>query len=580
MAAVRNEGLALQYADEMLKRDQEIVIEAIKQNNGALRYACKELLRGKEFLLRLGCWNIFRYAPKEIVEDREFVLSVAKLNGLAVVGSNDSPFLNDKEILLEAVRSNGYALYYILYFASDALKKDSELMMEALKCNRFVLAASRTVPILSRLQTMSLNEWLNPTQNNNLLKYVFDWSEFICHTYPNEYEWLRKLKQSFQVMDIHDLELVLSNCPQGLERHGSMKLITLDNGSGKQVSVFASSRYSSHLNLQALVDENGEMLSVNEFAIATNVKTCDMSFTSFYFGWGAGHDEVRSEGLEWFSDQFSNLNTLDGKYLLFYIFEFIDKFKPEHSRYLCDHDSIFVVKKAMKDDNTHSQMFKKAHSFKNSLMKRENCLAAAVKSCKTKGVWIRLMKCGYVMSENQLGIDFNNFLSSTEHFQFFFDYCEFHHWRSFAEKKVQEQFMSILERKESTKLCQVIPQNNYSFPKELCCSLIQSNIELFDLIKKHRPDFWCPFDLRIPQPPSNTTLESTITSSITEPKILFLYQTYSDQKKFSDYFLKFSPRFKSDQYCHQQLPHQLATRKIVKEQFTPLLKKYDVVYRL
>ncbi|KAF0974932.1 hypothetical protein FDP41_006037 [Naegleria fowleri] len=77
-------------------------------------------------------------APKEIVEDREFVLSVAKLNGLAVVGSDYSPFRNDRDIMLEAMKNNGYALN----FASDELKNDADLVMEALKCHGFVLKYS------------------------------------------------------------------------------------------------------------------------------------------------------------------------------------------------------------------------------------------------------------------------------------------------------------------------------------------------------------------------------------------------------------------------------------------------------
>ena len=40
--------------------------------------------------------------------------------------------------MLEAVKNNGYAFA----FASDELRKDSELVMEALKCNGFALKYS------------------------------------------------------------------------------------------------------------------------------------------------------------------------------------------------------------------------------------------------------------------------------------------------------------------------------------------------------------------------------------------------------------------------------------------------------
>ncbi|KAF0974925.1 hypothetical protein FDP41_006030 [Naegleria fowleri] len=141
LTAIRQTGLALQYADEMLKRDQEIVFEAVKQNNNAFRYASKEFFNDKEFLLKLaklGCRNVFKYVPKEIVEDREFVLKVIKINSLAVIGPDDSPFRHNEEILLEAVRNNGFSLC----FAKGPLQDDPELVMEAFKCHGFVFEYS------------------------------------------------------------------------------------------------------------------------------------------------------------------------------------------------------------------------------------------------------------------------------------------------------------------------------------------------------------------------------------------------------------------------------------------------------
>nr|CAG4718869.1 unnamed protein product [Naegleria fowleri] len=122
----------------MLKRDQEIVFEAINQNKESFEFASEELLCDKEFLLKLiklGCRDVFRYVLTEIIEDREFVLRAIKLNGPSVSGSC---FTSDREIMLEAVKSNGYALYY----ASEELQQDAELVMEALKCNGFVLEYS------------------------------------------------------------------------------------------------------------------------------------------------------------------------------------------------------------------------------------------------------------------------------------------------------------------------------------------------------------------------------------------------------------------------------------------------------
>ena len=48
LAAVKKDGLALQYADKSLQKDKEIVLAALKQNGFALEYASEELQNDPE----------------------------------------------------------------------------------------------------------------------------------------------------------------------------------------------------------------------------------------------------------------------------------------------------------------------------------------------------------------------------------------------------------------------------------------------------------------------------------------------------------------------------------------------------
>ena len=47
MAAVQQDGAALQYAAEALKADKEVVMAAVQQDGGALQYATEALKAGK-----------------------------------------------------------------------------------------------------------------------------------------------------------------------------------------------------------------------------------------------------------------------------------------------------------------------------------------------------------------------------------------------------------------------------------------------------------------------------------------------------------------------------------------------------
>ena len=78
--------------------------------------------------------NALEYANEELKNDKEVVLETVKKNGYALYYSSEE-LKNDREVVLEAVKQNGNALLY----ASEELKNNKEFMLEAVKQNGYAL---------------------------------------------------------------------------------------------------------------------------------------------------------------------------------------------------------------------------------------------------------------------------------------------------------------------------------------------------------------------------------------------------------------------------------------------------------
>jgi len=73
LEAVRQNGLALRYASEELRADQEVVLEAVRQHGLALGYAAEELQADRGFVLEALKWNatVFNTLPANLSGDPE-----------------------------------------------------------------------------------------------------------------------------------------------------------------------------------------------------------------------------------------------------------------------------------------------------------------------------------------------------------------------------------------------------------------------------------------------------------------------------------------------------------------------------
>ncbi|NGX44273.1 MAG: hypothetical protein K1060chlam3_00439, partial [Candidatus Anoxychlamydiales bacterium] len=103
LAAVKQNGWAIQYAHEDLKKDKEIVLAAVKQNGNTLSSAHEELTKDKEIVLAAvkQADEALEYAHEDLKKDREFVLAAVKQAGGALQYAHED-LKKDKEIVLAA----------------------------------------------------------------------------------------------------------------------------------------------------------------------------------------------------------------------------------------------------------------------------------------------------------------------------------------------------------------------------------------------------------------------------------------------------------------------------------------------
>ena len=127
LEAVKQNGLALKYASEELRNDRTIVLEALKQYVFALEYASEELRNDREFVLEAVKQYAYalEYASADLRNDREFVLEAVKQNVFAFKYASKE-LRNDREFVLEAVKQGARALVY----ASEELCNDRELAVK------------------------------------------------------------------------------------------------------------------------------------------------------------------------------------------------------------------------------------------------------------------------------------------------------------------------------------------------------------------------------------------------------------------------------------------------------------------
>lgn len=160
LAAVKDYGYALIYANEKFMNDDEIVEIAVnnfgqvfdrlsdsyKSNKDLIRASCQgeyksrdplskaneNILGDKDFVIEIVGINgsAFGFLDKKLRQDKDIALASVQNNGLSLQSASNG-IRNNKKIVLAAVKNDGRALE----FASEKLLADKSVVLEAVKQN-------------------------------------------------------------------------------------------------------------------------------------------------------------------------------------------------------------------------------------------------------------------------------------------------------------------------------------------------------------------------------------------------------------------------------------------------------------
>eukprot|EP00966_Prymnesium_polylepis_P056511 1307605-Prymnesium_polylepis.1 len=142
---------ALEFADEKLRADREVVLVAVS-----------------------SCWFALQFASDELRNDETIVLQVVRCHGWALQFASEKQRAN-KMVVLEAVRCHGWALQ----FASDELRANKTVVLEAVHANcaalRFASPELQVDPQLWLLATARVDA--DQLTRGAKVEVVFPWGE-------------------------------------------------------------------------------------------------------------------------------------------------------------------------------------------------------------------------------------------------------------------------------------------------------------------------------------------------------------------------------------------------------------------
>lgn len=154
LAALEQDGSALEYASKSLQNDKEVVLAAlvirkidepdVGQIQSAFKYASPSLQNDKEFVLKVVKLqpNALEFVSEDLKNDPEVVtLAVNSTyeNGMTIgkpaLAFASKELQNDRKIVLDAVRNPTiyFLKYYSLEYASTALQSDREIVLAAVR---------------------------------------------------------------------------------------------------------------------------------------------------------------------------------------------------------------------------------------------------------------------------------------------------------------------------------------------------------------------------------------------------------------------------------------------------------------
>jgi hypothetical protein len=171
LLVVKKHGMSLRHGGKFTE-DREIVMAAVKQNGLALQFAADAFKNDKEIVFAASTssnsimYNGIKYASKELRNDKNFIITILQVNGLLLEKLSDE-FKNDEDVVLAAVRNN----YFTLEYASYNIRNNREFMFTLIQRSiRFLLDASDELKAELRTDRLFILEAV--TINGRALSYT------------------------------------------------------------------------------------------------------------------------------------------------------------------------------------------------------------------------------------------------------------------------------------------------------------------------------------------------------------------------------------------------------------------------
>ncbi|MAJ84426.1 MAG: hypothetical protein CMQ71_00385 [Gammaproteobacteria bacterium] len=161
---VQQNGMWIEHLPKESREKKEVILQALKNNPGAAEFISGSVLEDGSFHLKLLSLQIIKHflmLPAEYLSSRTFIIDAVSRCGLVLkLLKNCSSYASDEEIVLAAVKQNGWSLQYAdnalrdekeivvaavtqdglaIKFASDSLKKDDELIELAVTNDYFAI---------------------------------------------------------------------------------------------------------------------------------------------------------------------------------------------------------------------------------------------------------------------------------------------------------------------------------------------------------------------------------------------------------------------------------------------------------
>ena len=141
LAAVKCQGLALQFVSKTYRDDPEIVLAAVEQDGGALQYAGKHRLQDKAIVVAAVSQrgSSLQLAAPHLRDDRACVLAAVSNDPLSLAHASIA-LRDDSDVVLTATSKNWRAMK----FASLRLRGDKDFKAKA-KAMKFAICAADSV---------------------------------------------------------------------------------------------------------------------------------------------------------------------------------------------------------------------------------------------------------------------------------------------------------------------------------------------------------------------------------------------------------------------------------------------------